>query len=464
MTLDAIATAESIRRGEVSAREVAEAAIAHIEEANPRLNAVVSKRYDRALAEIEAGLPAGPLAGVPFLIKDLGAEVAGLPATSGSRLFVDHVATADSELVRRYKRAGLVILGMSNSPEFGLNASTEPTLHGAAHNPRDLSRSTGGSSGGSGAAVAAGLVPAAHATDGGGSIRIPAAMNGLVGLKPSRGRTTGSPDTGTLAGPVSVPNAVTTTVRDSAILLDVIAGPLPGEAFSAPAPAGSFLDAATRDPGKLRIGLAVSNRGGGDLDPECEAAVRATARLCESLGHIVEETTAAFDPTDVGGASGVLMGADLVVIIKDRLEQLGRELQSGDVEPFTAMLFEYYQTLTGEQVHRALRRAQAIGWELGESFATYDVLLTPTLARQTPPLGFLDTTRPETMWEHGSTYSAWTSVFNVTGMPAISLPLGTASDGMPIGVQFAADLGGEQLLISLAAQIEQASPWARAAS
>lgn len=461
---DALATAEAIRSGETTAREVAEEAIARIEEANPRLNAVIGPRYDAALAEIEAGLPVGPLTGVPFLIKDLGSEVAGLPATGGSRLFADTIATRDSELVRRYKQAGLVVLGTTNVPELGLNASTESQLFGPAHNPRDLARSTGGSSGGSAAAVSAGLVPAAHATDGGGSVRIPAAMCGLVGLKPSRGRSTGAPDAGTLAGPVSVPHAVTTTVRDSAVLLDVIAGVLPGEAFGAPSPhQGSFLDATRREPGRLRIGLATQTRAGGDLDPEVREAVLATAKLCEQLGHHVEETVAAFDPADVGATSAVLMGADLIVSIEDRLAELGRELQPGDVEPFTELLLGYYADLTGVQVHRALRHAQEIGWEVGAAFTTYDVVLTPTLAQPTPPLGLLDTTNPAAMYEHASTYSAWTSVFNVTGMPAISLPLGTAGDGMPIGVQFVADLGHEARLLSLAAQLEQAAPWTRVA-
>ena len=461
---DAVATAAAIRSGELTAREAVEDAIARIEEANPRLNAVTATRFDRALAEIDAGLPDGPLAGVPFLIKDLGSEVGGLPATSGSRLFADNIATGDSELVRRYKRAGLVVLGMTNVPELGLNASTESQLFGPAHNPRDLSRSTGGSSGGSAAAVAAGLVPAAHATDGGGSIRIPASMNGLVGLKPSRGRSTGSPDPGTLAGPVSVAHAVATSVRDSAALLDAIAGVLPGEAFAAPSPhRGSFLDAAGRDPGPLRVGLATRARNGVDLDPSVERAVLDAAKLCEELGHRVEEMVPAFDPADVGATSGTLMGADLVVTIDDRLAQLGRELLPGDVEPFTELLLGHYRSLTGVDVHRALRHAQEIGWEVGTAFDTYDVLLTPTLACEVPPLGLLDTTNPAAMYEHGSTYSSWTSVFNVTGMPAISLPLGTAADEMPIGVQFVADLGHEARLISLAAQIERAAPWQRLA-
>lgn len=461
--LDAIGTADAVRRGELSARDAVEAAIARIEEVDPRVNAVVGRRFDEALAEVDAGLPDGPLTGVPFLVKDLGTEVAGLPATQGSRLFADAISTADSELVKRYKRAGLVVLGTTNTPEFGLNASTESQLHGPARNPRDLTRSTGGSSGGSAAAVAAGVVPAAHATDGGGSIRIPAAMCGLVGLKPSRGRTTGHPDPGTLAAPVSVAHAVTTSVRDSAALLDVIAGVLPGEAYAAPSPSGTFLAATEREPGRLRIGLATRARHGVDTDPACLDVVRAAAELCEDLGHHVEEMVPAFDVADVGATSGVLMGADLVVMVEDRLAALGRGLEPGDVEPFTAVLLDHYRGLTGTDVHRALRRAQQIGWELGAAFTTYDVLLTPTLAEPTPPLGLLDTTRPETLYEHGSTYSAWTSVFNVTGMPAISLPLGADESGLPIGVQLAADLGQEELLLSLAAQIERAVPWPRLA-
>lgn len=462
-TPDATELARRVRDGELTARALVEESIARIEALDPRLNAVVGRRFEPALAEVDAGLPDGPLRGVPFLVKDLGTEVAGVPATSGSRLFAEHVPTADSELVRRYKRAGLVLLGTTNTPELGLNASTEPLLHGAARNPRDPGRSTGGSSGGSAAAVAVGMVPAAHATDGGGSIRIPASMNGLVGLKPSRGRVTGSPDPGTLAGPVSVAHAVTTTVRDSALLLDVVAGPLPGEAFSAPAPDGTFLDAVSREPRRLRIGVATEVPGGPATHPACRDAVLAAARLLERLGHQVEEVVPAYDAGEVGATSGVLMGADLVVTVEDRLAQLDRALRPDDLEPFTHVLLEHYRTLTGTDVHRALRRAQEIGWRLGAMFTTLDVLLTPTLACPVPPLGLLDTSRPESLYEHGSTYSAWTSVLNVTGMPAVSLPLGTDEDGMPVGVQLATDLGGEQLLLSLAAQVERAAPWPRTA-
>ena len=461
---DAMALAASIRAGELTAREAAEQAIGRIEKHNPAVNAVIGTRFEQAMADIEAGLPDGPLCGVPILIKDLGTAVTGMPSTGGSRLFADGLATEDSELVARYRRAGMVILGTTNTPEFGLNASTEPQLFGPTRNPRDLGRSPGGSSGGSAAAVATGMVTVAHGSDGGGSIRIPSSMCGLFGLKPSRGRVSASPDSGTLAAPVSVHHALTTTVRDSALLLDVAAGPLPGDAFGASTPVGTFLEATTREPGRLRIGVATAPRNGVDTDPQCVKAVLAAARLCEGLGHDVEEMVPAFDVDDVGAASGVLMGADLVVMIDERLATLGRELRDDDLEPFTSLLLGHYRGLTGTQVHLALRRMQEIGWEVGSAFRTYDVLLMPTLARPTPELGQLDTTRPETVYELATVYSAWTSIFNVTGMPAMSLPLAIDDLGLPIGVQVAADLGQEATLLSLASQIERATPWQRLAS
>ncbi len=460
---DAVALAEMVVTGEVSARELVQEAIHRIEKHNPSVNAVVGTRFEQALADVEAGLPAGPLTGVPMLVKDLGTEVRGLPSTQGSRLFSEGTADQDSELVSRYRRAGMVVLGTTNTPELGLNASTEPQLFGPTRNPYDLARSSGGSSGGSAAAVAAGLVPVAHGSDGGGSIRIPSAMCGLYGLKPSRGRVTGSPDPGTLAAPVSVHHALTTSVRDSALLLDVAAGPMPGEAFGAPTPQGTFLEATTREPGRLRIGVATAPRNGVETDARCVEAVLAAARLCEELGHDVSEMVPAFDVEDVGAASGTAMGADLVVAVEDRLEALGRELREDDLEPFTHLLLEHYRGLTGTQVTRALRRLQEIGWEVGHAFTRFDVLLMPTLARPTPALGQLDTLRPESIYELATVYSAWTSVFNVTGMPAMSMPLSTDDLGLPLGVQFAADLGQETTLLSLAAQIERTAPWQRLA-
>ncbi|WP_306316934.1 MULTISPECIES: amidase [unclassified Streptomyces] len=455
---DAVATASATAGGEVSAREVAEAAIARIEKLNGELNAVIHTRFDEALAEVDAGLPEGPLRGVPVLVKDLGMEVAGLPATGGSRLFAGVVADRDSELVRRYRRAGMVVLGTTNTPELGLNASTEPTLYGPTRNPWGRGHSPGGSSGGSAVAVSAGMVPVAHASDGGGSIRIPAAACGLFGLKPARGRISPAPRPTTLSGLVSGHHAVTRTVRDSALLLDIAAGPLPGDAYAAPAAADSFAACARRDPGRLRIGLVTSLPNGPAVHAEPLRAVLEAAGVCEELGHQVVHVTAPYRPEEVGAASGTLMAADAVAQIDARLEQLGRPLADDDIEPFTRVIYDHGRTLSAADVSRALRKAQEIGWRVGAAFEEYDVLLTPTLAHPTPRLGVLDTRRPETIYEHAAVRSAFTSVHNVTGMPAMSVPFGHDSDGLPLGVQFAA-VRGEGLLLAVAAQLEQAAPW-----
>ncbi|MGW5861200.1 amidase [Streptomyces sp. NPDC055239] len=458
---DAVSTAEAVKGGELDARTVTEEAIARIEDGEPGLGAVIHTRFDAARAEVAAGLPDGPLRGVPILVKDLGTEVDGLPATGGSRLFAEVTARRDSELVSRYRRAGAVILGTTNTPELGLNASTEPVLYGPTRNPWSPAHSPGGSSGGSAAAVAAGLVPVAHASDGGGSIRIPAAACGLFGLKPSRGRVSPAPRPTTLSGLVSGHHAVTMTVRDSALLLDVAAGPLLGDAYAAPAPSAPFAELARRDPGRLRIGLLTELPDGPEVHPESAAAARAAGLLCERLGHDVVDTTARYRPEDVGRTSGVLMGADLVAQIDARLDRLGRPLADDDIEPFTRVLYQTYSALPAADVSRALRRAQEIGWEVGAAFRQCDVLLSPTVARPTPRLGTLDTTRPETIYEHASVYAAFTSVHNVTGMPAMSVPFGHDSEGLPLGVQFAAPLGEEGVLLALAAQLERAAPWGR---
>ncbi|MEV6162263.1 amidase [Streptomyces sp. NPDC052052] len=456
---DAVATAAAVRNGDTDVRTVTEEAIARIEQLDPGLNAVVHTRFEAARSEVDAGLPEGPLHGVPMLVKDLGTEVAGLPATGGSRLFAGLTARHDSELVARYRRAGAVVLGTTNTPELGLNASTEPALFGPTRNPWNTGHSPGGSSGGSAAAVAAGMVPVAHASDGGGSIRIPAAACGLFGLKPSRGRVSPAPRPTTLSGLVSGHHALTRTVRDSALLLDVAAGALHGDAYAAPQPAAPFAELARREPGRLRIGLITGLPDGPDVHPDSAGAARAAGLLCERLGHEVVETTARYRPDDVGRTSGTLMGADLVVQIDARLDLLGRPLADDDIEPFTRILYEAYRGLPAPDVSRALRRAQEIGWEVGAAFHEFDVLLSPTLAQPTPPLGALDTAAPESIYRHASTYSAFTSVYNVTGMPAMSVPFGHDHEGLPLGVQFAAPLGGEGVLLALAAQLEQAAPW-----
>lgn len=463
---DAIATAEAIRNGEVSAREVVEDAIARIEKHNGLLNAVVAERFEQALAEVDAGLPRGPLHGVPTLIKDLGMQVAGLPLTRGSKLWADDVQSVDSELVRRYRRAGMVVLGMSNSPELGKNASTEPLHHGPTRNPWSLGHSPGGSSGGSAAAVAAGLVPVAHGNDGGGSLRIPAAVCGLFGLKPSRGRITAYPAATSLAAPLSANHVLSRSVRDSALLLDLTSAPMPGDAFAAPTPALPFGEQAARAPLSLRIGLATRRADGGVVDPQVVAAVRATAELCEDLGHVVEETELTYDADLMMSGFGTLMGASLLADVTHRLAALGRELRDDDLEPFTRMLFDHYRaTMTPVQVYDAHSAIQQVGWQLGASFDQFDLLLTPTLPLPTPELGVLDTSRPEVMWERGGDYSSFTAVINATGMPAMSVPCGGLgprgydSSGLPLGAHFIGPLGSEGTLLALATQLETAHPW-----
>ncbi|MFC7495784.1 MULTISPECIES: amidase [unclassified Nocardioides] len=457
--MDAIGTAAAIRAGTTSAREVVEAAIARIEKHDPELNAVVGRRFEAALDEVAAGLPDGPLRGVPVLVKDLNADVAGLPSTRGSRLWADNVAERDSELVARYRRAGMVVLGTTNTPELGKNASTEPLLFGPARNPWAPGRSPGGSSGGSAAAVAAGMVPVAHGNDGGGSIRIPASMCGLFGLKPSRGRVSPYPYANLLASPVSINHALTTSVRDSALLLDVVAGPVPGDAYGAPG--GSFLDEVGCDPGRLRVGVTTTLPVDLPTHPDCVAAVERARAVCERLGHEVVEVTLEYDAPAAMAACGMVMGASLVTAVDTRLAELGRPLADDDLEPFTRVLLDHYRSSTAAELSAALQVAEETGWRVGAAFREVDVLLMPVLSQPAPVLGTLDTTRPEVMYEVGTVYSFFTSLFNVTGQPAMSVPFGTDDTGVPVGAQFVADLGQEGLLLRLAAQLEQAAPWPR---
>jgi len=307
------------------------------------------------------------------------------------------------------------------------------------------------------------MVPVAHGNDGGGSIRIPAAMCGLFGLKPSRGRVPTKPYATLLASPVSAHHALTTTVRDSAVLLDVTAGHAPGDAYGAPGPDRSYAEQVGLPPGRLRIGWAVDTPNGVPTDPQCAAAVERAAGLCADLGHQVVQVALDFDANAVAAAGGTIMAASLPGTIDRRLAQLGRELRDDDLEPFTRMLLEHGRTMTAAQMVEAFVVAQEAGWRLGATFGAVDVLLTPTLAQPTPPLGMLDTTRPESIYQHAIAYSIYTSVFNVTGMPAMSVPAGLDDAGRPLGVQFAADLGGEDVLFRLAGQLEQAAPWPRLA-
>jgi amidase len=457
---DATGMAAAIAAGDVKATEVVEAALARVEARNPLLNALVAERAEAALAEAGSVVPgSAALAGVPYVIKDLGAEVAGMPATAGSRLFAERVATADTELVARYRRAGLLVLGMTNTPEFGLNASTEPVLHGPTRNPHDPGRSAGGSSGGTAAAVASGMVPAGHASDGGGSIRIPASACGLVGLKPTRGRTPTYPYVGALSSPLSVQHALTRSVRDSALLLDIAAGGVTGDPVVAPAPERPFLEEVGAPPGRLRVAFSLSQPNGAPVHPDCAAAVRQLAELLSGLGHDVEEAAPSVPPEGVMTALATGMAATLASRVDAWLEATSRALGDDDLEPFTRVLYDVGKGLTGVDVVRALEAVELVGHAIGPFFERYDLLLTSTIAEPAPVLGLLDTTRPEAMYERAGDFSAMTSIYNVTGQPAISLPTGRDAAGAPVGTQLAARFGDEALLLRVAAQVEQAQPW-----
>ena len=455
---DAMGLAELVRARKVSAGEVIEAAIARTEAVNPKVNAVVERLYDQARAAAATGLD-GPLAGAPWAVKDLGHEIAGVRVTSGSRGFKDNVAAADSESVRRMKAAGLNIFATSTSPEFGLTVTTESTLHGQTRNPWDLTRIAGGSSGGAAAMVASGMLPAAHATDGGGSIRVPAACCGLFGLKPSRGRTPVSPNRTEGWNGLTASHAVTRSVRDSAALLDAFAGPEVGSRYWAPPPKGTFLAAASRAPGRLRIALQLSPANGVPVDPVCQAAAREVAKLCESLGHIVEEAAPALDGEALGRAMSINVAVHTAHTFAERAKALGREMTADDMEEATAGFVAMGKGLPALTLADVDHVFMAAAIAVAKFQQTYDLILTPVLAKPPVKLGEIALNQPTAAY--GAAFTAFcpfTALANQTGQPAMSVPLVWA-DGLPIGVQFAARLGEEETLFSLASQLEQARPW-----
>lgn len=456
-TQDALGLAALVAGGEVTAGEVVEAAIARIEERNPALNAVVATRFDAARAEARDPRP-GPFAGVPFLVKALGADVSGMATTRGSRLFAGDVATADSAAVARFRAAGLIVLGLTNTPELGKNGTTEPTLHGPTRNPWRPTHSAGGSSGGSAAAVAAGMVPVAHGNDGGGSIRIPASSCGLFGLKPTRGRVSNAPSLDDLAYGLACQHVLTRTVRDSAALLDAVAGPAPGDVYTAPPPSRRFLDEVGADPGRLRVGWTTTTARGQPADPDCADATERAARLCDTLGHDVTPVPFGYDAEAAASAQATIMATQARTAIDRRLAELGRPLADDDVEPFTRGLYEMAGGRTAAEFAVALEVVAALAREVAQQFDAFDVLLTPSMQCHVPELGWVDTTRPETM-VNASAFAAFTSIFNATGQPAMSVPFGTDRNGLPVGVQFAARFGDEATLLRLAAQLETAAPW-----
>jgi len=460
-SFDALGLAELVRNKEVTPRELLEAALARAERANPKLNALVIPMEEQARRAVAEGLPQGPFCGVPFLLKDLHLNTAGVRTTNACSLFADFVADTDSELVVRYRQAGLVAFAKTASPEFGNTCCTESRLFGETHNPWNLEHTPGGSSGGSAAAVAAGIVPMANASDGGGSIRIPASCTGLFGLKPSRGRTPMGPSVGEGWSGMSAVHCLSRSVRDSAALLDATAGPDLGAPYWAPPPERPWLAEVSRPPGRLRIALQTETFNEAPVHPDCVAAVQDAGRLCEALGHEVIPTRFQIEVDPFRRATGAIISANLRATLEDRAAALGRELREDDVEPTNWLLAMAASGQGSAEYARAVRRIHQVGRELATFLQDYDVLLSPTMALPPPKIGVLSLSNPDTQEQLEALMPAigFTQLMNAAGNPAMSVPLFWNDAGLPIGVQFAARSADEALLFRLAGQLEQARPW-----
>ncbi|MBB6378795.1 amidase [Pseudonocardia eucalypti] len=458
---DATGIAELIRSGEVSAAEVYEAARAALDAVAPRLNATAAEPFEKPL-EHNAD---GPFGGVPFAVKDLVCHIAGVPTRMGSRLTGPDGLTFgyDTELMARFRAAGLATMVQTTSPEMGFNANTEPLIHGSTRNPWNPGHSAGGSSGGSAALVAAGAVPVAHANDGGGSIRIPAGYNGLVGLKPTRGRVSLAPDAQEALYGFACEFAVTRTVRDAAALLDQVAGWVPGEKYRLPEPPRPFATEPERDPAALRIAVHTESWAGSEVDPDVAAAVDSVADTLADLGHRVERATPALDWAEFILANFRIWAGFLAESVHGVSQLSGLAPGPDTLEATVLAGYEYGRRLTAVDMGEALAIANRTSRELGRFHQEYDVLLTPTANTPAPPLGVLDANADldhEAWTRKLFDIVTFTPLFNLTGAPALSLPLGVSSTGLPIGVQLAGDLCSEGMLLALGGQLERAVPWA----
>ena len=480
---DGLGLAELVRKKEVKPSELVEQAISHIEKLNPQLNAVIHKMYELAQKTAAGDIPDGPFKGVPLLLKDIRAAYAGVPLTSGSRFLKDYIPDYDSEMVKRFKAAGVVIIGKTNTPEFGLMPMTEPRLFGPTNNPWNLARTPGGSSGGSAAAVAARMTPLAHGTDGGGSIRIPASCCGVFGLKPTRGRNPMGPDVGESWRGFVCQHVLTRSVRDSAAMLDATAGPDVGAPYYAVPPARSFLSEVSTDPGKLRIAFTSDPFLGAFVDKDCIKGLEATVRLCQDLGHEVVEAAPQVDGRAFVRAFTVILCVETRATIEDDEVLLNRKASPEDFESGTWRLGLLGKQFLATDFSHSLNLLQRMARQIAWFFHEYDVLLTPTLAK--PPL-ITGSLRPkesqrsdmnklldrfnngesidrldglEMLSEHSYEFIPYTPLFNVTGQPAMSVPLYWNDEGLPIGMQFVGRYGDEATLFRLAGQLEKARPW-----
>jgi amidase len=479
---DGLGLAELVRKKEVSPSELCEEAIRRIEQVNPKLNAVIFPMYDIARNAVQQGLPDGPFLGVPFLLKDIIDEYAGVPLTMGSRAFRNYVPAQDSEMVTRFKKSGLVILGKTNVPELGLLAITEPELHGPTRNPWNTGHTPGGSSGGSAAAVASGMVPLAAGNDGGGSIRIPASCCGLFGLKPTRGRNPLGPMVGELWQGAVVSHVITRSVRDSAAMLDATQGPDAGAPYVISPPDHPYLQEIERDPGALKIAFTSASPIGMPVHQECVKAVEETAKLLESLGHRVEETQPDVDGKAVAMSYLTMYFGEVAAVIKEMKAVLGRKAKTSDVETLTWTIGLLGRTLSAGDFAKAKQDWGPAGRAMGRFHQKYDLFLTPTMAYPPVKIGELQPKPYERlamkvvnalglgvilkaaglidqMAEASLSKTPFTQLANLTGQPAMSVPLHWTQDGLPVGVHFMARFGEEAALFRLAAQLEKARPW-----
>jgi amidase len=477
---DALGLAELVRKKEVTASELVQIAITRAESVNPAINAIVHPLYEMA-AEMAQQAPAASLfAGQPFVLKDLALEITGTPRSSGCQGYRNYISPHDSTLVERFRQAGLAFLGKSNTPEFGLTPYTEPRLFGPTRNPWNIERSAGGSSGGSAAAVAAGIVPMATASDGGGSIRIPASCCGLFGIKPSRGRLPLGPHTAEGWSGAIMEHCVSRSVRDSAALLDVTLGPAPGDPFLVAPPEKPYLEAMQQAPGKLRIAFNTDHVLGQTIDPECVRAVENTAQLLESLGHEVERAPLPYQREDLTRSFVMMIFGEVAADLEVLSRHLGRPVTFSDVEESTMGIALLGRAFSAKDYAYHRRQWNDLARRAGDFHQNYDLLLTPTVSMPPFPIGQLQPTAGERrlvriakalglrqalkakideLAEQIFTYIPFTPFANMTGQPSMSVPLHWSAEGLPVGVMFTADMGREDLLFQLAAQLEQAQPW-----
>lgn len=458
---DGLGLAALVAKGEVTPSELVEAAIERIERHNGALNAVVYKGYDDARAQAKGPLPDGPFKGVPFLIKDLGMPVAGWPRSSGSRFARHIVDDEDGGLTRRYRESGVIPLGKTNTPEYGITGATEGALLGACRNPWNPNHISGGSSGGAASAVAAGIVPLAHASDGLGSIRIPAACCGLVGLKVTRDRVPNLPDGFDYAMGFVVDHVVTRTVRDSAAMLDATDRPEAGSPYPAPPKARPYVEEIERSPGRLRIAWSSETPSGRPIDPEIQAALERTADLLRRLGHEVVEKGLGIDYRALYAARAPVSGANFAAGMARLIDQVGREPEPDELEPLTWASLKGGRKVTGEQAFRGYQELRMLNRVTLRFFEDWDVYLCPVLGTPVPEIGFIDPVNlePKEVNRRQGQAFPYTPPFNFSGQPSLSLPLETSADGLPVGMMFTARYADEATLFRLAAQLEKEAPW-----